>query len=193
MQRDLQHVTRLRGDPHDPRPARQPIGLLGPDHEERATRAQLGEDHEALRMATRVPDSQIARGMDPVQRDGLHPETLDREARIGIENADPEPPELAEAELQPSRAPRVAGARVLLLAAGGGGDLIGLAIGLGIGIAVFGGALGQGKIGAAFQEGVSRNPGASKVLFTPLILSLVFVETLVLFTVLIMFILQGKI
>ncbi len=72
------------------------------------------------------------------------------------------------------------------------GDLTGLAIALGFGLAALGGALGQAKIGAAFQEGVSRNPGASKVLFTPLILSLVFVETLVLFTFLIMFMLMGK-
>lgn len=72
------------------------------------------------------------------------------------------------------------------------GDLTGLAIGLGFGLAALGGALGQAKIGSAFQEGVSRNPGASKTLFTPLILSLVFVETLVLFTFLIMYMLMGK-
>ena len=73
-----------------------------------------------------------------------------------------------------------------------GGNWIAPAIGFGIGIAVLGGALGQGRIAASFMEGVSRNPGAVNFLRTPLILALVFVETLVLFTVLIMFLLLGK-
>lgn len=78
-------------------------------------------------------------------------------------------------------------------AAGGGAGLMGLGVGLGIGIAVLGATLGQGKIGSSFMDGVSRNPGAADVLRTPLILSLVFVETLVLFTVLITIMLIGKI
>jgi len=49
-------------------------------------------------------------------------------------------------------------------------------------IAAFGCGLGQGKIGSAALEGIARNPGAAKSMFTPLILSLAFVETLVLFT-----------
>lgn len=67
-----------------------------------------------------------------------------------------------------------------------------LSVGIGIGLAVLGAGLGQGKIASAFMEGVSRNPGAVDVMKTPLILSLVFVETLVLFTVLIAFMLLGK-
>jgi F-type H+-transporting ATPase subunit c len=52
----------------------------------------------------------------------------------------------------------------------------------GMGIAAFGCGLGQGKIGAAALEGIARNPGAAKNIFTPMLLSLAFVETLVLFT-----------
>ncbi len=64
--------------------------------------------------------------------------------------------------------------------------------GIAMGLAVLGGGLGQGRIAAAFMEGVSRNPSAANVTRTPLILSLVFVETLVLFTVLIALMLVGK-
>ncbi len=79
-------------------------------------------------------------------------------------------------------------------AAGGAGALWSspLAVGLGIALAVIGAATAQGKIGAAFMEGVSRNPAAQKSMFVPLILSLVFVETLVLFTFLIVSGLSGK-
>jgi F-type H+-transporting ATPase subunit c len=53
---------------------------------------------------------------------------------------------------------------------------------LGLGIAVFGAASAQGRIAGSYMEGASRNPGADKVMKTNLILSLVFVETLVIFT-----------
>lgn len=67
-----------------------------------------------------------------------------------------------------------------------------LAIGLGIALAVLGAATAQGKIAASFMEGASRNPSAVDVMKTPLILSLIFVETLVLFTLLIALMLVGK-
>lgn len=67
-----------------------------------------------------------------------------------------------------------------------------LAVGLGIALAVIGAATAQGRIAAAFMEGVSRNPSAQKSMFVPLILSLVFVETLVLFTFLVVSGLSGK-
>jgi len=73
------------------------------------------------------------------------------------------------------------------------GGLIGLGVGFAVAIAALGAALAQGRIAAAFMEGVSRNPGAVDAMKTQLILSLVFVETLVLFTVLIAFLLIGKI
>jgi len=67
------------------------------------------------------------------------------------------------------------------------------AVGLGIALAVIAAATAQGRIASAYMEGASRNPGAEKVMKTPLILSLIFVETLVLFTVLIVLMLVGKI
>jgi F-type H+-transporting ATPase subunit c len=80
-------------------------------------------------------------------------------------------------------------------AAEDGGYKLGLALaaGFGIGIAALGGALGQGKAAAAALEGIGRNPEAGGKLFVPMILCLVFIESLVLFTFAICFILQGKI
>lgn len=72
-------------------------------------------------------------------------------------------------------------------ASGSSKGLLGIAAAFGMGIAAFGCGLGQGKIGAAAMEGIARNPGAAKSMFTPMILALVFVETLVLFTLLIVF------
>lgn len=65
-----------------------------------------------------------------------------------------------------------------------------IAIGAGIGfaIAVFGGALGQSKIGAAACEGAARNPGAAGRIQTMMILGLALIESLVLFALLIVFV-----
>lgn len=72
-------------------------------------------------------------------------------------------------------------------AAGGSGS--GLAKGLGyigavVGFAIAAGlcGLGQGRVGAAACEGLARNPGAFKGVPLPMILGLVFIETLVIFT-----------
>ena len=69
---------------------------------------------------------------------------------------------------------------------------IGLAIGLGMGIAAFGGALGQGRAAAAALDGIARNPGASGKIFTPMILGLALIESLVIYSLLISFMLLGK-
>ncbi len=71
----------------------------------------------------------------------------------------------------------------------------GLAIGagLGLGLAAAFGALGQGKAVSSAMEGLSRNPQASDKMFLPLILGLVFIESLVIYTLVIAFFLQGKI
>ena len=63
-----------------------------------------------------------------------------------------------------------------------------LAAGIGFAIAAGLGAIGQGRVAAAAAEGVARNPGASARIQTLMILGLVFVETLVLFTLLIVFV-----
>lgn len=68
-----------------------------------------------------------------------------------------------------------------------------LAAGFGLAIAVFGGAVAQGKIGAAAMEGIARNPNAQKNMFIPMILGLALVESLVIYMLVISFILQGKI
>jgi F-type H+-transporting ATPase subunit c len=52
--------------------------------------------------------------------------------------------------------------------------------GLAIGLAVLGGAMGQGRAAAAALEGISRNPGASARIQTPMILGLALIESLVL-------------
>jgi len=63
-----------------------------------------------------------------------------------------------------------------------------LAAGIGFAIAVFGGALGQSRIGAAACEGAARNPGAAGQIRTLMVLSLALIESLVLFALLIVFI-----
>ena len=67
-------------------------------------------------------------------------------------------------------------------ASAGSKGLLYIAAIVGVGIAAFGCGLGQGRIGAAAQEGIARNPGAAKGMFVPMILALAFVETLVLLT-----------
>lgn len=62
-------------------------------------------------------------------------------------------------------------------------NLAALGCALGLGLAVLGAAGAQGKIAGSYMEGVSRNPGAEPVMKTQFILGLVFVETLVIFTV----------
>jgi len=73
--------------------------------------------------------------------------------------------------------------------AAGGGSGSGLAKGLGyigavVGFGIAAGlcGLGQGRVGAAACEGLARNPGAFKGVPLPMILGLVFIETLVIFT-----------
>jgi F-type H+-transporting ATPase subunit c len=62
-----------------------------------------------------------------------------------------------------------------------------LAAGIGFGIAVIGGALGQSRIGAAACEGAARNPGAAGRIQTMMILGLALIESLVLFALLVVF------
>ena len=62
-----------------------------------------------------------------------------------------------------------------------------LAAGIGFAIAVFGGAIGQSRIGAAACEGAARNPGAAGRIQTMMILGLALIESLVLFALLVIF------
>ncbi|MEM6960762.1 MAG: ATP synthase F0 subunit C [Myxococcota bacterium] len=52
---------------------------------------------------------------------------------------------------------------------------------LAIGVAALGGSLGQARAAAAALEGIARNPSASGKLFTPMILSLALIESLVIY------------
>ena len=67
-----------------------------------------------------------------------------------------------------------------------------LAGGLGIAIAAFGGALGQGRAAAAALDGIARNPSAADKLFTPMILGLALIESLVIYALIIAFVLVFK-
>lgn len=78
-------------------------------------------------------------------------------------------------------------------ASGGGNGLMALAVAIGIGMAALGGTLGQGRAASAALEGISRNPNASDKVFVPMILGLAFMESLVLFTWVLMFLMMGKI
>jgi F-type H+-transporting ATPase subunit c len=70
------------------------------------------------------------------------------------------------------------------------GAMIGAGIAIGLG--ALGGGLGQGRAAAAALEGISRNPGAAGRIQTPMILGLALIESLVLFSWIIAFFLQGK-
>jgi F-type H+-transporting ATPase subunit c len=64
---------------------------------------------------------------------------------------------------------------------------------VGIGIAAAGGAVGQGRAAAAALEGIARNPGASDKLFTPMILGLALIESLVIYSLVISLMIVGKV
>ncbi len=72
-------------------------------------------------------------------------------------------------------------------AAGTPVDLAPLAAGLGMALAAGLCGLAQGKATASAAEGLARNPGARPALFTFLILGLAFIESLALFTFVIIF------
>lgn len=74
-----------------------------------------------------------------------------------------------------------------IAAASSGLDLAGLGAALGLGIAAMGGALAQGRTAAAALEGISRNPAASGKIFTPMIIGLALIESLVIYALIIAF------
>jgi len=69
----------------------------------------------------------------------------------------------------------------------GHGDWVAIASGFGIAIAAGMAGLGQGKVGAAACEAMARNPAARPAIQIALILGLAFIESLVLFTLVIIF------
>ncbi len=71
-------------------------------------------------------------------------------------------------------------------------ETVAIAMAFAIGLAALGGGIGQGRAAAAAFEGICRNPSSAKEVFTPLILGLAFIESLVIFALVIDFILMGK-
>ncbi|GAB4203827.1 MAG: hypothetical protein OHK0013_18280 [Sandaracinaceae bacterium] len=59
---------------------------------------------------------------------------------------------------------------------------VGFAAAIGIGIAAFGGALGQGRAASSALDGIARNPNAADKMFTPMILGLALIESLVIYS-----------
>lgn len=78
------------------------------------------------------------------------------------------------------------------LSSGGGKGLFALGAALSIGIAGFGGALGQGKIGASAMEGLARNPQAQKNMFTSMLLGLAFIESVMIYALVVSILILGK-
>lgn len=72
-------------------------------------------------------------------------------------------------------------------------NMYAIAAAIAIGIAAFGGTFAQGKIGSSAMEGIARNPEAQKSMFVPMIISLVLIESLVIYALVIAFQLVGKI
>ena len=56
-----------------------------------------------------------------------------------------------------------------------------------VALAAFGGTRGQSNIAAAAMNGIARNPSAKDAIQTPLILSLALIESLVIFTLISVF------
>ena len=75
----------------------------------------------------------------------------------------------------------------------GNAALFAIGSSLAISLAAFGGALGQGKLGASAMEGIARNPQAQKDMFVPLMIGMAFIESLVIYAFVISFLIQNKI
>lgn len=71
--------------------------------------------------------------------------------------------------------------------AAAGMNYVGVAAGFGLALAVIGGALAQGKVAAAAMEGIARNPSAQEKMFTPMIIGLALIESLVIYMLVIAF------
>ena len=67
-----------------------------------------------------------------------------------------------------------------------------LAVGLGVPIAVLSAAIGQGKAATSAMEGIARQPEAAGKIQTAMIIALAFIESLVIYVLLMFFLLQSK-
>jgi F-type H+-transporting ATPase subunit c len=69
--------------------------------------------------------------------------------------------------------------------AAGASNLSGIAAAIAICVAALGGTLGQGKVVSSALDSIARNPGASGLMTTPMFVGLAFIESLVLFALII--------
>lgn len=67
-----------------------------------------------------------------------------------------------------------------------------LAVGFGVPVAVLSAAHGQGKAASSALEAMARQPEQAGQLQTAMILSLAFIESLVIFSLLVFFLMSGK-
>ncbi|MDO8682126.1 MAG: ATP synthase F0 subunit C [Armatimonadota bacterium] len=67
-----------------------------------------------------------------------------------------------------------------------------IAVGLGLPIAVLSAAIGQGKVGAAAMEGIARQPEAAGKIQLAMMIALGFIESLVIYSLLMFFLLMPK-
>ncbi len=67
-----------------------------------------------------------------------------------------------------------------------------LAVGFGLPVAVLSAAIAQGRAAAAALEGMARQPEAAGNIRTSMIIALAFIESLVIYALLMFFLLQGK-
>jgi F-type H+-transporting ATPase subunit c len=70
---------------------------------------------------------------------------------------------------------------------------IAIGAGFAMGLAVLGASIGQGNAARGALEGMARNPAVAGTVQTAMLLGLAFIESLVIFTLIIAFFLQGKI
>lgn len=69
--------------------------------------------------------------------------------------------------------------------------MLAIAAAICMGVAVLGGTLGQGKAASAALDGIARNPAAQDKIFTPMLLSLALIESLVILGFLVAFVKIG--
>ena len=83
-------------------------------------------------------------------------------------------------------------AETVLQEDGNGKGLYAVAAALAIAVAAVGGALGQGRIGASAMEGLARNPQAQKNMFTSMILGLAFIESIMIYALVVSILILAK-
>ncbi|MFK7926668.1 MAG: ATP synthase F0 subunit C [Myxococcota bacterium] len=69
---------------------------------------------------------------------------------------------------------------------------VGIGIGIAMGLAVLGGALGQGMAASSMFQAVARNPAAAGKLNAPFFVGMALIESLVIFGWVMVFIVQGS-